>query len=255
MEVKYRTALITGGASGLGFAFARALAKNGTNLILISRNEDNLEKAKEMLENDFNVSVWTMPGDLTKQECCEKIEFLLDSEFLYPDLIINNAGIGYHGGFIKKKFICDYKIINLNITSLTSLCKLSLKWMLPARRGTILNISSTVAFRKSPGWSVYSATKTYILALTRSLAEEYKDSGIQFSVVCPGKTDTDFDKNAGLQANGNSTKDSPEFVAEYTLKQISTGKTLIIPGFKNKLKYFMFRYLPDFSTDWIIGRL
>ena len=119
--------------------------------------------------------------------------------------------------------------------------------------GTVLNVSSTIAFRKSPRWAVYSASKAYLLSLTRSLEMEFRYSSIRITVLCPGKTVSEFDRNAGFPDVDNSKKDSPDFVVQYALKKLCKGKTLIIPGWKNKGKYMIFKYLPDYLTDWLIA--
>lgn len=253
---KFNIALITGGASGLGFSFARELAKTGSGIILISSNPANLKSAREKLESEYKVKVHTLAQDLTTPESIAMVFSYLDGESLYPDLLINNAGLGYYGGFMKNTTGNDRKTIDLNITAPTLICKEILRrGMITANRGTILNISSTVAFRKSPDWAVYAASKSYIFSLTRSLATEYKGSGINFAVLCPGKIDTNFDMHAGLNYSKEPAKQSPDYIAEYTLKQLSRGKSTIIPGFKNKLKYLIFKYMPDFVTDPVIPKL
>lgn len=255
-----KTALITGAASGIGYAFAKSLAGIGSNLILTSRNNEKLFKIKEELESKFNIKVWIIACDLTIDDSIEKIIYFLDDNKIEPDLLINNAGIGQYGRFDKTDESKEIQIIQLNILALTRLTKAIVKRMLEKNNGIILNISSTIAFRKSPNWSVYAASKSYVFSFSRSLELEYRNTPIKIAVLCPGKTDTEFDKNAEKHLNDSNRAVLPEYVSDYTIKKLQNrcfamshkNKKLIIPGFKNKVKYILFKYFPDFITDFIV---
>ncbi len=239
----------------MGFAFAAALAKSAAELIIIGSNEQRLQSAKEELENTYNVKVHILRAGLTEQNSISNIIKLLNDLGLLPDLLINNAGIGFYGNYTDLAGNDDLNVINVNVLAPTILTREILQRKKPNKDITILNISSTIAFRKSPGWAVYSATKAYIFSLTRTLSMEYKRQGVQFSLLCPGKINTEFDKKAGISYRSQPGKDSPDEIAEYTLKKIYKGKEIVIPGLKNKAKYYFIKYMPDFVSDFIIGKL
>ena len=249
---KWTNAIITGASSGIGHEFAYQLAKQGTNLLLIARSFDKLEFLKNELESNFGINVSILGLDLVKRESIQEIMKFIDNADFKPDLLINNAGAGLYGKFDKTDFNLEMDIIALNITALTQLTKSILTLMKKQGFGTILNVSSTMAFRKSPNWSVYSATKYYVLSFTRSLAFENEKSPVQISLLCPGKTLSGFDLNANALSSSERKAAITSKVVEMSLNDLAKGKLLIIPGINNKVKYFMYKYFPDFITDSII---
>jgi short-subunit dehydrogenase len=255
MDKYYRTALITGGDSGLGYSFAKILAKLGTGLILVSKNGNKLEQARQNLQALSKAAVITIEADLSNPESNFIIFEHLNELNIFPDLLINNAGAAYFGTFCSKDTNFDINIININMTSLTVLSKLFISKLQNDSDFSILNVASTLAFRASPGWAVYAATKAYLYSLSRSLANEFRGTKVAISVLCPGKIDTDFDINSGKPVNENDKKDSPDYIAEYAIRKLSNGKSVIIPGVKNKMKYLIYKYLPESVTNSILSRL
>ena len=250
---KPKLTLITGASAGLGYEFSRLCANLGSDLILISRNNTKLIQIKENFEKEFKIKVYIIPCDLIKSESLNIVINYLKINNLYPNLFINNAGIGLYGNFIESNIKIEEEMIHLNIFASTILCNYILNRMLINKNGIILNVSSTVAFRQSPNWSVYAASKSYLYSLTKSLALEFKKSGIKIFALCPGKINTDFDKNAGNPDFNNKKKRSSEFIANYALNKIEKNKTIIIPGFENKLKYMFFKYCPEIISNFIIS--
>jgi uncharacterized protein len=241
---KYRSALLTGATGGICSAFAEILAGECDNLILLARSKSNLEDLKDRLERNFHLKVYILPIDLIEHDSINIVRSYLSDNNLSPDLLINNAGIGSYGKFDRIDLSRHIETISLNITAITELTSLFVNIMKINGGGTILNIASTFSFRPVPFWTVYSATKTFILNFTLSLAEEYRSDNIQFSVLCPSATETEFDNKAGLVRKSHKGKFNPNNLARFALGQLRKNKTLIIPGLKNKLKYFMTRLLP-----------
>ena len=254
-KIKWKNALITGASSGIGLEFANQLAQYGVNLLLIARNRENLEIIKIKLESENKNKVEILSLDLISNNSVEEILSFIRQNNFHPDLLINNAGAGVYGRFESTDLQKEIDVINLNIIALTKLTKLTLPMMIENGGGNILNVSSTIAFRKSPNWTVYSATKAYIFSLTRSLSIEYFKSNIKFSVLCPGRTSTSFDINAGVKVKSKVKKAKTADIVSYTIKQLHNNKILIIPGFKNKIKYYAFKLLPEFFTDMLIKSL
>jgi len=249
---KWKNAVITGASSGIGLEFAQQLAANGVNLFLVARRYDILFAVKNELEYKYNIKVYIMDLDLSSPNSINEMMVYINEIEFSPDLLINNAGAGVYGKFDKTDLETELEIINLNITALTKLTKSIFLLMKKQGFGTILNVSSTMAFRKSPHWAVYSATKSYVFSFTRSLTLESKKSPVKISLLCPGKTLTGFDVNANALSSSERKAAVTSKVVEITLEDLAKGKTLIIPGINNKVKYFMFKYLPDFLTDSII---
>jgi len=119
---------------------------------------------------------------------------IIKKKTLEVDTLINNAGLGYHGEFLKKDIYSDIDLINLNIITPTILTKLFLQDMIKARRGKIFNIASTAAFQSGPLMSVYYGTKSYLLSFSEGIAEELRGTSIKVITLCPGPTKTSFEK-------------------------------------------------------------
>jgi uncharacterized protein len=251
-NIKWTNAIITGASSGIGLEFAYQLAKQGTNLLLIARNFDKLISLKNDLESNFGIKISILELDLLKSESNQEILKFIDELDFKPDLLINNAGAGLYGKFEKTNINLELDIISLNITALTKLTKSILDIMKEQGLGTILNVSSTMAFRKSPNWSVYAATKSYVLSFTRSLSLEYEKTSILISLLCPGKTLSGFDINANALSSNERKSAVTSKVVEFALSDLAKGKTMIIPGINNKVKYYVYKYFPDFINDKIV---
>jgi short-subunit dehydrogenase len=250
---KYSTAIITGASSGIGLAFAVELAKSATNLLLISRNRTKLNSIKTFLEGKYNINVWLKIIDLSVIEEIRTIGEFLEQNFIFPDLFINNAGFGVYGKFNETDDSKIVEMIKVNVIAPSVLCRIIGNNMMKNQGGTILNVSSTLAFRQSPLWSLYASTKAYILSLTKSLSQEFEGTGVNFAVLCPGKTRTEFDKRAEAPLCNDDKKLIPELVVKYSLDKLSRGKTLIIPGFANKFKYSLFKYSPNWISRKIVN--
>ena len=144
-------------------------------------------------------------------------------------------------------------MINLHVLNTTLLTKLFLKDMVKRNEGKILNISSVAAFQPGPLMSLYYATKAYILHFTEAISNEVKDKNISISVLCPGQTHTNFQKNVSSKKNRITfSSSSPEKVAKYGYKSLKNNITLAVPGYLNKLIVFLNRILPRTSSVNIV---
>jgi len=249
------TALITGAGSGLGYEFARQLSLLGINLVLVSKDEEKLKLAEQNLRvtSKGQVKIITYSCDLSDIHSTDKFISFVEANHIEIDLLINNAGKGYFG-VLDIKFSEEYKnLINLNLMAPVILSGYFITKMRERGSGIILNIASTMAFRPSPKWAVYAATKSFIYSLTRSLQQENKNDNLLISVLCPGKINTDFDKNAGY--TGNRLGNPPEKIVSYTLSKLDRGKAIIFYGLKAKTLYCIFKYFPIRISDKLVGKL
>ena len=241
--------LITGASSGIGYSLAEEFAKHEhSSIILVARNEQKLQNAKENLEKEFpNTQFTTMAYDLSKPENCEELFHKCQQQNLIPQILINNAGYGNHGSFMETDKEFELNMIDLNVRSLTHLNKLFIPEMLQQKnKSHILNVASIAGFLPGPYMATYYATKAYVISLSEALAEELRNTNIHVSVLCPGPTETEFSKTANLENKGvfkNKVMSSKE-VAEITYKELLQNKTIILPGIKNKLMPFFLRFVP-----------
>lgn len=238
--------LITGASSGIGLHLAHIFAKNNHNLILAARNKDVLSLLKENLESLYKVDVKIMPLDIAGEVGAANLYEAIRKEQLRVDILINNAGIGYHGKFLEKESQSDLDMINLNIITPTILTKLFLQDMLKIGGGKIFNIASTAGFQSGPLMSVYYGTKSYLINFSEGVAEEVRDSNVKVIALCPGPTKTSFEKmdriEKGLFKNFHIAE--PGDVAKYLYKNIDTKKDVLVHGRLNKFMIFLTKFIP-----------
>jgi len=251
-----KTALITGGASGLGYEFALLLGKNGYQLILIDIDSDQLEIVKQELENNFQIKVNTITKDLSLQNSAAELFEELKGNSI--DVLINNAGFGLFGPFYNTNWERELSMLNLHVVTTTQLTKLLLDGMIKRGKGKILNISSLAAFQSGPLMAIYYASKAYILSFSEAIANELKGTGVTVTVLCPGQTKTSFQE---VVSEGNKTNKisfniaTASKVAEYGYKAMMRGKTLAIPGVTNKILSFLPRILPRKIATAIVRKI
>lgn len=242
-----RTALITGGSGGIGLELAKIHAKSEDDLILTARSKDRLEQIKKDLESRHNIKVDIIIKDLSLPNATQELYDEVTASKTKVDFLINNAGFGYFGKFAETDWQKELNMINLNITSLVHLTKLFLKDMMLSGGGRIMNVASVAAFQPGPLMSVYYATKAFVLSFSEAIAEELNGTNITVTVLCPGPTETDFQKNAELE-NSNLFKRlsaaDPKFVAKYGYKAMMEGQRIAIPGIMNKITAQSSRFIP-----------
>lgn len=221
-----KTALITGGSEGIGFAMAKWYAKRGYAIILAARNKDRLEQAALELRK-YKVPVTAVSVDL----CKKKQVYKLVESFDAVDVVIACAGSGGTGEALQRSIEEDEKMVELNCISVMNLLKLYGRIMKDRGHGTLVTIASTGAFQPGPYIACYYATKAFVLSYTRALAEELKGTGVHVCCICPGPVKTGFyDKYGGKVPFAAQSADR---VAE-CLKDVE-NRSLIISGWMNRL--------------------
>ncbi|HXY54316.1 MAG TPA: SDR family oxidoreductase [Nitrospirota bacterium] len=253
-----KTALITGASGGIGYEFAKLLAKDCSVLILVARSLDRLLEVKKELESIADVSVRTIAKDLSKPGVTEEIYRELENENISVDILINNAGIGSLGKFAETDWQKDAEMISLNIVALTHLTKLFVKGMIERRSGKIVNVASTAAFQPGPLMAVYYASKAYVLSFSEAIANELKGTGVNMTVLCPGPTATGFVKAAAVGESRLFRIRRPAEaldVARYGYEAMMKGKTVAIHGMLSKIVALSTRVAPRNALLSISRRL
>lgn len=233
-------ALITGASSGIGREFAKNLSKEGYDLIIVSRDEENLNK----LKSELNTNVRVIAMDLSDINNCKLLYENVKDEDI--DLLINNAGFGLFGNFDELDLEKQLNMVDLNVKSVHVLTNLFLKDMIKKDSGKILNVASIAGVMPAgPLMATYYATKAYVLSLTEAIGEELRrrKSSVKIYALCPGPVNTNFNNVAGVQFNIKPL--SAEYVSKYALKKINGKKNVIIPGFINKLVYLSSKIVPN----------
>jgi short-subunit dehydrogenase len=253
-----RYALITGASSGIGLALAEALARRGRNLILVARQRDALESIACELTQRFGVEVLFSACDLSEPLQLSGLLQELEQADRQIDLLVNNAGIGTAGAFLKQDWSREQQLIEVNILALTRLCHALGQRMLQQGGGQILNVASVASFQPGPWMSNYYASKAFVLSFSEGLREELKEHGIQVSVLCPGPTRSAFFRNAQMKSaklERSSLMMSCEEVALLTVQALEKNRAIIIPGWRNKLMAYWPRLVPRALVRRLVGKV
>lgn len=241
-----KTALITGATTGLGYELSKILAREGYHLVLVARNQDNLDTVTNDLSNRFNVSIETIALDLSLPTSSNKLYEWVQQKSLCIDLLVNNAGFGLHGRFDETDIKEELSMIQLNAITLVELTKFFVLDMLNRNHGKILNIASLAAFQPMPLFNVYAATKAFVLSFSESLASELQGTGVTVSVLCPGPFHSGFQQRAQLENIPIYQGKLPtaEEIAEIGYREMNQNKRVIIPERKMRMLMFIARFLP-----------
>lgn len=247
MEKKH--ALITGATSGIGYELAKLLAENGYSLVLVARNEKNLnEVAAELTQLNSNIHTHVIVADLFEKEAAQKVYDKTTELGIVVDILVNDAGQGEWGRFIKTDLEREIDLVQLNIISLLSLTKFYVREMVARGNGKILQLASSVSKAPSPYLSVYAATKAFVLSFTEALAEELKETGVSITALQPDATDTDFFHKAKAE-NTVIYKEqdlySPAEVAHAGYEALMNGDLTVAPGAMNKFQKALNTVTPD----------
>lgn len=244
--------LITGASAGLGAEFARQCAKWGEALALVARRRDRLEA----LAGELNGEAHVFGVDLAKPDAAASLINEVEAEGLVVETLINNAGFGQGGQFARLPLERQSEMIDLNVRTLTELCRLVLPGMLERGGGRILNVASTAAFQAGPNMAVYYASKAYVLSFTEAIHHELKRKGIKVSALCPGPTATEFFDVAGVGDSLLARMGADAGgVVRAGLRGLDRNKAIVIPGLKNKVGAQSNRLLPRAVMRRIIGAL
>ncbi len=243
-----KTALITGASAGIGAAFAKELAERKTDVILVARSQEKLEKLAEELQAKHNIKAHVIIQDLTQPGATKVVFDHVFQQGLTVDLLINNAGFGDYGAFAERKLEKQVQMIQLNVLALVELTHLFLTEMKKRRSGAIINVSSISAYQALPYCSVYSATKAFILHFTEALWAENKDSGVRILALCPGPTESNFFEEAEFPntfGGAGQNYATAEEVAKETLLALQKDcSTIVTGGINNQIIVNLPRLLP-----------
>ena len=241
------TALITGASSGIGWELTKLFAEDKHDLVLVARNRKKLDEFARDLTAAFGVSVRVIAKDLANPKAPAEIVQELTASGVAVDVLVNNAGFGVYGPFAKTDGAKELEVVQVNVSAPTQLTKLLLPSMLDRRSGRILNVASTAAFVPGPLMAVYYATKAYMLSFSEALADELAGSGVTVTALCPGPTETNFQKSAGLEGThlftGPLIMDA-RAVALAGYRGMRAGKRIVVPGLGNKLLLQSLRVSP-----------
>jgi len=252
-------ALVSGGSKGIGFAIACALARRNFNLILIARNADDLNEAKNKLESSFSIHVEILPADLYETDAAEKVASWCTERNLPVSVLCNVTGIGGSADFLSNTLAESLYMLRLNTEPAVSLIYFLLPLLKKNKPSYILNVSSMAGFAPIAIKNLYSASKSAIIFFSYSLRYQLKRDQVSVSCLCPGpvftKASIQKETIAQLGWFGKSMAVSPEKIGEIAVELTLKKKMMIIPGVLAKTVSALLRTLPRRMVAYLYFRL
>lgn len=238
------TALITGATAGIGNSFARALAKRGSNLVLVARDSTRLEALAADLESKYQISIEVISADLVTTEGLDRVAQRLTQSSAPVDLLVNNAGASLARWFGSTDIADEDRQLDLLVRAPMHLMDAALKSMVGRGRGEIINVASVAAFTPR---GTYSAHKAWLVNLSQWANIKYSSAGITVQALCPGFTRTEFHQR--MQADITNVPRwmwlSSDAVVRGSLRDLKKGKPISIPSVRYKVLAFLSRYAPS----------
>jgi hypothetical protein len=238
-ELLRQTALITGASSGIGAEFARQLAAQGHDLILVARRADRLAALAAELQTQHNITAEPLVADLATTEGIEKVAVRL-AELSTLALLVNNAGFGISGSLARAELQGQLDMLNVHMVAAMHLSHAALPGMITRGSGGIINVASLAAFMALPGEINYCATKAYLVTFSQALAAEVRRKGVRVQALCPGFTITEFHDepdrpSAGREGYPRFLWGSSQAVVADSLRALDRGQVVCVPGFVNRM--------------------
>ena len=245
--------LITGASSGIGKEMAVQLAAKKYNLILVARSVDKLQQLQKDLSAAYGVEVQYIEKDLSQPTLAIELFNDVKQQNFVVSHLVNNAGFGGYGNFLETSLPHELDMIQLNVSSLVVLTKLFGQDMASRGGGKIMNVASVLSFIPFPFYSVYSATKTFVLAFSETVAAELEGTGVVVTTLCPGTVETPFHTSEMRKTNAMSANKpvSATAVAKAGVDLLLAGKGKKIVGFNN----WFISNLPRITPDVIMMKI
>jgi short-subunit dehydrogenase len=237
-----QTALVTGATAGIGAAFARALAGEGYELVLVARDEERLGRMASELPTRATV----LAADLATEEGCDAVAARLSAADAPIDLLVNNAGMSLNTSFLRSTVAQEERLLRLNVNAVLRLTHAALAGMVARERGEIVNVSSVSGFGALMPGSTYPASKAWVTNFSESTALSVRRFGVRVMALCPGYTRTEFHGRAGIDMSKTPAwmwLDADRVVRD-GLRDLRKGKLISVPDWKYKITVFGVRHLP-----------
>lgn len=246
-------ALITGSTSGLGASFARQLASQGRDLVLVARSRDRLEMQAESLAAQYGVKVRALVADLATDDGASAVAERLRDHRHPIGLLVNNAGFGLAGDFLDQDLEDERALLRVHVETTMELSHAAGKTMARRRSGQIINVASVAGFTPT---GTYAAAKSWVISFSKALHQELKSQGVVVTALCPGLVRTEFHERSGIRVRGAKKWMwlDPEDVVRRALTDNAAGAAVSVPSRSYQALTTSLRFVPDSVVHWVNGR-
>ena len=195
LNLKDKVVFITGGSRGIGYAIARKFANEGANVIISGRNKESIDIACDELKKEHGINVKGYAHDVSSSTETSNIFEDIINTFGKIDILVNNAGITKDNLMLKMTDEEWKDVIDINLNGVFYCTREAIKYMMKARAGKIINITSIVGITGNAGQANYSSAKAAVIGLTKTTAKEMASRNIIVNAIAPGFIKTDMTKN------------------------------------------------------------
>jgi len=238
------TALITGSTAGIGAAFARRLAADGHNLVLVARNTERLGEQATELHDRHGIEAEVLTADLATDEGIETVAARLADRKNPVDLLVNNAGFGNKGRYLDVPMVDELKMLKVHCEAVLRLTSAATEAMRERGRGGVVNVASVAAFVPR---GTYGASKAWVVQFTQGAAKDLAGTGVRLMALAPGFVRTEFHQRAGMGTDNIPNwmwLDADKLVAA-ALADLARGKSLSIPDPRYKVLMGLVKITPQ----------
>jgi uncharacterized protein len=249
-------ALVTGATAGLGASFARRLAAEGRDLVLVARTADRLDSMAADLRQRFGVQIEVLPSDLSTEAGCAVVAARVSQPERPVDTLVNNAGIGLYRRFGEAPLVDEKRLLDLNVGSVLALTYAAVGAMTARGRGEIINVSSVAGFIPRGASTTYAAGKAWVTSFSEGVSLLLAGTGVRITAVCPGFTHTEFHARAEADMSGTPSwmwLDADRVVAE-GLADARAGVVISVPSKRYKVLLMLVRVLPRSVIRRVMAR-
>ena len=237
------TALVTGASAGIGEAFARRLAADGLDLILVARDPLRLEATAADLTERYGAAVEVLPADLAEEKGIAAVEERLSDPERPVDLLVNNAGFGIRERFGTAALADELTMVKLHVEAVLRLTRAALPGMRERGRGYVVNVASVAAFLPR---GTYGASKAWVVNFSQSLSRDLAGTGVRVLALCPGFTRTEFHDRGGIDMSAlrGWLWLSAERVVDEAMRDLARGRSVSVPALRYKALVAVTRKVP-----------
>ncbi|MET2715479.1 SDR family oxidoreductase [Streptomyces carpaticus] len=247
------TALVTGATAGIGAAFARRLARDGHNLVLVARDAQRLRSTAAELHDRHGIEAAVLVADLAGDAGIAAVEERLGDRRHPVDLLVNNAGFGLKGSYPDVPMDDELRMLKVHCEAVLRLTTAAVVSMRERRRGGVVNVASVAAFVPR---GTYGASKAWVVQFTQGAARDMAGNGVRLMALCPGFVRTEFHERARM-----GTKSIPEWmwldadkVVDAGLRDLARGRTVSIPDPRYKALLGAAKLVPRGALGGITSR-